>query len=184
MLLPLIILSLVLPLTLAESHLRIFHRLRLPLAAPLPFAQRGTLHVTDSTLSFTPSTTVPNDLQQFANLLHDARPQEALYQVALEREGDPNDHHWDVSSVKAVCLRINSQTPSLTVLFQCLLPQILSDSFVFHVSRSGKPFALDYFVAPIPHDGSCPMVNTTTPPIWPVFENTTVALQQPFLPPL
>jgi hypothetical protein len=100
---PLIILTLVLPLALAESHLRIFHRLHIPPAPPLPFARRGTLHVTDSTLSFTPFN-VSNDLQQFANLPHDTGLHEALYQVALEREGDPNDHHWDVSSVKAVCV--------------------------------------------------------------------------------
>lgn len=91
-----------LPLTLAGSRLRVVHRVYLPLGGPVPFAERGTLHITDDGLSaeFTPSKTIGQDLQHFANVLHDISPDGALYQVGLERGGDMS--FWDISSVKAV----------------------------------------------------------------------------------
>jgi hypothetical protein len=117
-----------LPLTLAGTQLRLVHRVYLPLGGPVPFAERGTLHIADDGLSaeFTPSNTVGQDLQQFANVLHDISPDGALYQVGLEREGDMD--YWDVSSVKAVGghSSFSKRTHSLpfhSVIFRAL-PQI------------------------------------------------------------
>jgi hypothetical protein len=55
---------------------------------------------------------------------------------------------------------------------------------VVHVTDQGKPFALDYFVSPIPHDGTCPNRTKTDPLNLPVFTNTTISVRSPKFPPL
>ncbi|GJE84069.1 hypothetical protein PsYK624_001440 [Phanerochaete sordida] len=62
----------------------------------------------------------------------------ALYQLALVHPGDTQSAQWHVSSVKA-----------------CHLAHATAEHFTLHLSAAGEPYALDYFVGPVPHDGAC-----------------------------
>jgi len=110
--------------------------------------------------------------------------QEVLYQLALEHPGDKHHSQWHVSAVKA-----------------CHLAQSTYEDITLHLSSntSEPPFALDYFVGPIPHDGSCPrlpkrgLVNQekTATPETPLVSfanlarlNSTVHVKAPRVPPL
>lgn len=102
----------------AEVTFALHHRIYYPtIDKPFPFAPRGTLKLDD--LAATPATggggilhaaldaaeSLESDLGAFAKIVEDpARDLEnAVYQVALEREGDEGPAQWSVSSVKAVC---------------------------------------------------------------------------------
>ncbi|KAG5648941.1 hypothetical protein DXG03_000290 [Asterophora parasitica] len=133
---------LVAPTVYADATVTVFHRLFHPTAPQAHFSQRGTIHIADnSTFFFQPAPSFTEDISSFAGALHtvqDSSP--LLYQIALERAGTPQAQ-WDISSVKA-----------------CHLHQATSESIHLHVldAHSPKPYALDYFVAPIPHDAACP----------------------------
>ncbi|KAH9938604.1 uncharacterized protein B0H18DRAFT_967941 [Fomitopsis serialis] len=175
-----------LPPALADASPRLFHRLLDPASPDAPFVPRAVLSVTGSRhaarASLAPAQSLEADLSQFATALQHTPG--ALYQVALEREGaDPST--WDISSVKA-----------------CYLPHSTSEEITVHLDSDGTPFAVDYFVGPVPHDGSCPKhkrshrkSNTKIPPgeASPESEsapelfhtqNTTILLKSPRLPPL
>jgi ER membrane protein complex subunit 10 len=93
-----------LPLVVAEDF-RILHRVHNPLApVPSPFSERGILSNTPSTPLLITSDKLGDDLQQFAKAAQNLNG--ALYQVALEREGDEHEGHWSISSVKAVRFRM------------------------------------------------------------------------------
>jgi hypothetical protein len=96
-----------LPLAFADDF-RILHRIHNPLgAAPLPFFERGKLSFTPgSGSSLVASDSLGDDLLQFAETAQSLKG--ALYQVALEREGDEHEGQWSVSSVKAVCPVVHS----------------------------------------------------------------------------
>jgi len=51
-----------------------------------------------------------------------------------------------------VCLELIRQ--------QCYLNQAIAEVVTLHVDHDLKPYALDYFVSPIPGDGSCPRSKT------------------------
>lgn len=89
-----------LPLAFAEDF-RILHRIHNPLGPPLPFFERGKLSLTPSGSSLVASDNLGDDLLQLAETARNFKG--ALYQVALEREGDEHEGQWSVSSVKAVC---------------------------------------------------------------------------------
>ncbi|KZT71622.1 hypothetical protein DAEQUDRAFT_724162 [Daedalea quercina L-15889] len=129
-----------LPPALADASPRLFHRVVDPASPDAPFVRRAHLSVTGSgpaaRASLAPAQSLEVDLAQFANAVH--QNPGALYQLALEREGaDPST--WDISSVKA-----------------CYLPHSTSEEIVVHLDSDDTPFGIDYFVGPIPHDGSCP----------------------------
>jgi hypothetical protein len=101
---------------------------------------------------------------------------EVLYQFALERPGDANHWAWDVSSVKA-----------------CHLKDAKEEKLIVHLSpHDGTPYAIDYFISPIPHDGACSWSKTkkgkkTISPqsfAFKAFTNTTVELRVGQLPPV
>ncbi|KAE9397153.1 hypothetical protein BT96DRAFT_823741, partial [Gymnopus androsaceus JB14] len=91
-----------------------------------------------------------------------------LYQVALERE----DAEWEVSSVKL-----------------CHLPFITTEYIILHSSQVSSPYGIDYFVSPIPNDGSCPKLGSVPASFASPFQalnklNTTVVHKSATLPPL
>ena len=88
------------PFVVADSRIRLLHRVYNPLEPPVQFLERGSLTFSASGVSYQPSEALPHDLQYFADSLQTL--DRALYQVALEREGDTEEGHWDFSSVKAV----------------------------------------------------------------------------------
>ncbi|KAI0796619.1 hypothetical protein C8Q75DRAFT_202480 [Abortiporus biennis] len=133
---------LALPLVLAADTLRLHHRIYHPSAEPPPFTERGALTLSQSrsppSASLVHSETFKNDFQQFASSIPTENLDLALYQVALQREGDQDQSSWHISAVKA-----------------CHLLHATSESITLHLSADGVPFAIDYFVDPVPHDGSC-----------------------------
>jgi len=88
--------------------------------------------------------------------------EDALYQVALELEGDSA---WAVSSVKA-----------------CHLQSATADSIILHLSSEQEAFNLDYFVSLVPHDGSCPEP-TAEARTFLTTNNSTISLRHARLPP-
>ncbi|EIM88410.1 uncharacterized protein STEHIDRAFT_155765 [Stereum hirsutum FP-91666 SS1] len=149
----------------SAEQLRVLHRLFHPSLDDKNFFERGTLSLDPfGQSSFEAAQHLDDDLQAFASIaqpLHDA-----LYQVAFA-PADP-DAPWDVSSVKA-----------------CFLPTSTEESFVIHLTNAGKPYALDYFVSPTPHDGACPTLpkDETTAAVW-APRNVTITASTPTLPPL
>ena len=75
---------------------------------------------------------------------------------------------------------------------QCHLAHATAEHFTLHLSGAGEPYALDYFVGPVPHDGACPRRKSrkagasagSSPAQFRPIANTTVALRSPTFPPL
>lgn len=88
------------------TQYKLYHRVYHPVAPQVLYTERGTLVISDSNhVAFEPSSTLAADLTNFAETLQSSKGnlEGALYQVALEREGDMDDTSWDVSAVKVVC---------------------------------------------------------------------------------
>ena len=66
---------------------------------------------------------------------------------------------------------------------QCHLLSHTADHLVLHLTDQGTPFALDYFVQPTPHDGSCLDSVSLDALTLPTFSNTTVSLRLSGFPP-
>ncbi|KAL9712849.1 hypothetical protein Ac2012v2_004088 [Leucoagaricus gongylophorus] len=111
-------------------------------------------------LAFQP--THPQDLPS----LHSDPLDRLTYHLALQCDDQPQSS-WHLTSVKA-----------------CHLPHATSQTLILHIDNS-KPFAIDFFVSPIPQDASCP-----EPPSNPSLVesirglNTTIVLKSPHPPPL
>ncbi|KAJ3517987.1 hypothetical protein NLJ89_g150 [Agrocybe chaxingu] len=151
-------------------HHRIFH----PSVPDLPYLERAVISGNPPTIQ--PSPKFLANLDTFAEALtqlgEDAG--DVLYQVALQHEGDSSSALWDLSSVKA-----------------CHLSKASAETILLHVpsGSDSKPFAVDYFVSPIPHDGSCPQTKSDISP-FKAFAgqiktmNTTILYRSPEAPPL
>ena len=86
---------------LADAQIRLFHRIYHPLEHQVSFSSRGSILVAASGgAHFHPSDAAPHDLLHFPESIQHLDG--TLYQVALQRDSDPNDGHGDFSSVKAV----------------------------------------------------------------------------------
>lgn len=104
-----------LPLSLANEQrddttvdsVRLYHRIFHPsLPQPL-FYERASIRLAPNsrTASLVPSGSILTDLQHFAEIAQSVQDDgEALYQVALERDGDVDAGMWAISAVKAVSL--------------------------------------------------------------------------------
>ncbi|KAF7983915.1 hypothetical protein HWV62_18296 [Athelia sp. TMB] len=148
-----------------SQELRILHRIHDPLASnPAPYTERGQLSLTDSGPALLSVESLGDDLLEFAHSAH-AVDGDVWYQVALEREGDAHPGHWATSAVKA-----------------CHLAQSTSETFIIHQTADEKPFNVDFFVSPIPHDGACPKRSPSVAP-YRHTTNTTVLLRSPRQPP-
>ncbi|KAF9464422.1 hypothetical protein BDZ94DRAFT_492688 [Collybia nuda] len=124
-------------------QLKLFHRLFHPAAGTTPYTHRATLLIDEhNAISVQLAPSFADDLITFGDVLRSVGKEAhlALYQVALERSGDKTEAEWDISSVKA-----------------CHLLQASSESIHLHTldPHNPNPYALDYFIAPIPHDGAC-----------------------------
>ncbi|KAG6830834.1 hypothetical protein H0H92_014486 [Tricholoma furcatifolium] len=154
---------------------RLHHRLYHPLEDQGPFRQRGIVTMADdNSVDFQLAPTFADDIASFAKDQQQVQNKNSmLYQVALEREGDTSEAHWDISSVKA-----------------CHLPGSTAETIYLHVTDTHKPYAINYFVSPTPHNGACPKSKSKKsakkPPPFESFANinTTVILKDPHYPPL
>jgi len=159
------------PLVCAADSFQIYHRLYQPNQPETPFTLRGSVLIPAyGNASFQSSPTLALDLTQFADELQTLKG--ALYQVALERQGDGKAGQWDIASAVKVC-HLNYAT---------------SETLVLHTAAGKTPYALDYFVAPIPHNGACPKKPKTSSPLLSFASNfgslnSTVILRSPGHPP-
>jgi hypothetical protein len=133
---PLLCLTL-LPSTLAHTQSTLFHRIYHPLDPPVQFSQRGSILISDSSATFQPAETYSDDLKYFADTLQSLDG--ALYEIALEREGDPTD--WVFSSVKAVRLIPMLTWPFIVLFFNsvtcsCTLKITLSFTYLIMANHS------------------------------------------------
>lgn len=93
-----------------DSSFQVYHRLYEPNQPETPFIPRGTILIpANGDASFEPSASLVQDLSQFAETLQTVKG--ALYQVALEREGDKIPRQWDTSAVKVVSSRLPRSRP-------------------------------------------------------------------------
>ncbi|KAF8556990.1 hypothetical protein OG21DRAFT_428207 [Imleria badia] len=130
----------------AHSEIRVQHRVVHPNLPMTPWSELGTVALPSlhsisplgSPATLVSSDTLLDDLVQSV----DPTVEGAMYQVALERPGVADDV-WPTSVVKA-----------------CHLPGSTSAHITIHFSPTGLPFAVDHFVSPVPHDGSCPAHDT------------------------
>ncbi|KAJ7283892.1 hypothetical protein C8J57DRAFT_1293889 [Mycena rebaudengoi] len=152
-----------------DATFRVYHRIYEPNQPESLFLQRGAIVIPAlGDASFQPSSSLAQDLTQFADALQAVKG--ALYQVALEREGDGGQ--WDTSAVQV-----------------CHLHQATSESFIIHTTPGDRPYALDYFVAPTPHNGACPKKSKSKSALHSFAHgidslNRTVVLRAARLPPL
>ncbi|KAJ7180233.1 hypothetical protein C8R43DRAFT_972280 [Mycena crocata] len=160
------------PLVCAADSFQVYHRLYQPGQPESPFISRGTIHIpANSDASFEPTPSLSQDLTQFAQELQTIKG--ALYQIALEQNGDSVTGRWDMASAVKVCH----------------LHQASSETFIIHTTHGGQPYALDYFVSPTPHDGACSKKSKAFAPLLSFASNIgnlniTVSLRSPRLPPL
>ncbi|KAF8917846.1 hypothetical protein CPB85DRAFT_142957 [Mucidula mucida] len=144
----------------ASAVLDVYHRVFHPDVGFGDFVPRGQV-LLDSSPSFVSSSSMSDDFALFAQTLAEySTDDRALYQVALESGGS-----WEYSSIKYCHLQLAS-------VEDIILHTSLSEPF--------KPYAVDYFVSSVPHDGACPASNVTPTG----FVNTTVTFQRPHLAPL
>ncbi|KAJ8523422.1 hypothetical protein ONZ45_g132 [Pleurotus djamor] len=169
----------------ADSHQHqnavvLHHRIHHPIAPQLPFSQRA-LVLPDS--SFQPLQSPADYIAQVALHLDGLalNLDDLWYQLALERTDDKAEAQWDVSAVKL-----------------CHLASSKFEQVVLHASAGPEsaPFALDYFLSPVPHDGSCHQPTkkkTKSEPLVAQLDsfaskinalNTTISVRLPGLPPL
>ncbi|KAJ7276527.1 hypothetical protein B0H12DRAFT_1215038 [Mycena haematopus] len=146
-----------------------FHRIYEPNQPETPFTARGTVLIPSNGVpSFQPSASLSQDLTQFAGKLKTVNG--AMYQVALELD-EARPGEWDaVSAVKV-----------------CHLNQASSESIILYATYGGKPYSLDYFVAPTPHNGACPKKSKDSLRSFASnigSLNTTVEVRLPRMPPL
>jgi hypothetical protein len=87
-----------------SANVAIYHRVFHPALPAQPYLARGSLLISSNPPTFVPSPDIADHLSSFSEALESLQDStEALYQVALEREGDASAL-WDLSSVKLVCL--------------------------------------------------------------------------------
>ncbi|KAK0468161.1 uncharacterized protein EV420DRAFT_1503120 [Desarmillaria tabescens] len=144
------------------AALNVYHRIVHLDLDEQPFSLRGRLLLDDDT-AFAPSPSFSSDLFSFAQTLKELNldNDRASYQVALD-----HSDRWEFSSVKF-----------------CHLAQPFAEDLIIHTADLSIPYAIDYFVSPIPQDGSCPKTFWVDPsragPI-----NTTITLRPRHFPPL
>ncbi|KAJ7179011.1 hypothetical protein C8R46DRAFT_1072168 [Mycena filopes] len=156
----------------SDSTFNVYHRIYEPKQPESPFTARGTILVPGGygDASFSPSPSLSEDLTKFSEQLQTVKG--ALYQVALELDVD-KPGQWDVVSAVKVCH----------------LHQATYETLILHATHDGRPYALDYFVAPTPHNGACPKTSKAPTPLLSFANNiaslnTTVETRLPRLPPL
>lgn len=160
--------------------LTLHHRLYHPALPTHPFTERGTIHPDDDALLLLPSPNLPADWTAFADVVAQS-PDNLYYQLALQRDGQ-DQSTWDFASVKAVC----HSSPGFSSTHQsqqCHLPQVTSQKIILHL-QDARPFAIDYYLSPIPHDGSCPKSRASSEPPSSLAEyvqklNTTIIFELP-----
>lgn len=96
-------------LAVVNANVNLYHRVFHPSLRDLPYTHRASISFpTDSNPVMVPSPQLYNSLVSFSEMLKTLQNDTdgALYQLALEHEGDASNALWDLSSVKIVCLAV------------------------------------------------------------------------------
>lgn len=89
----------------APGTLRLYHRIFHPSLSESLFYERASIHLAPDahSASLVPSGALQTDLEHLAKIAQSVQGgTDAIYQVALEREGDADAGKWAISAVKAV----------------------------------------------------------------------------------
>lgn len=149
----------------------IHHRVVHPNLPVTPWSNFGSISIPHPSsisppgtpVTFTLAETLLDDLSEFAERVNPAL-EESLYQVAVEKPKS-SEGMWPASVMKG-----------------CLMSMSTSSSITIHLSSSGEPLGLDYFLSSIPSNGSCPSPSETSKSY--SMHNTTVFVTTPRSPPL
>jgi ER membrane protein complex subunit 10 len=96
-------------LAVVNANVNLYHRVILPSQSELPpYAHRASISfLPDSNPVMVSSPQLYDTLVSFSKMLETFQNTDgALYQLALEHEGDTSNAFWDLSSVKIVCIAI------------------------------------------------------------------------------
>ena len=95
-------------LAVVSANVNLYHRVFHPSLRDLPYAHRASISFTpDSNPVMVSSPQLYDSLVSFSEMLETLQYTDgALYQLALEHEGDTSNALWDLSSVKIVCLAV------------------------------------------------------------------------------
>lgn len=121
------------------------------------------------------------------------------YTINLPSNAGTKNNLYGISHLSRPYVIHNSAHPGFCSpayrILQCHLSQVTSQTIILH-TKNATPFAVDYFVSPIPPDGSCPRPGSepqskaTSQSPFAVFAenirglNSTVLLKSSHTPPL
>ncbi|KAG8900776.1 hypothetical protein FRB99_005766 [Tulasnella sp. 403] len=151
----------------AES-LNVYHRLLVPDDRITPFSTRGTIEVSDATgLVFRPAESATRELKTWLAQTQDnpASFEQGFYQLAVQLRKQDGPEDWVFQSVR-----------------WCHVPISTTDVISLQKASDSGYYAFDYYVAPVPRDGSCPSGQAGN--VANVLSNTTVALRDVNYPPV
>ncbi|KAJ2930228.1 hypothetical protein H1R20_g6897, partial [Candolleomyces eurysporus] len=148
------------------AQFNIYHRVVQSTSSSVPFVQRGTLNLVGSNANLESVSTLSEDLARLTQNLNSEDVGGALYQVALQHPEDFSATEWAVSSVKL-----------------CHLSSSTAQTLHLYLSEEEKPYAINYFLSPVDHSGSCPR-QVSKPEAERISQlNTTILLRRPSSPP-
>jgi len=163
----------------ANANVVLYHRLFHPSFQNSKFLERGTISGDPPTLKASDS--LAHDIETLSIALKNTvNPQDTLYQVAMTSEGVGSLSQLVYSSVKAVCRSSLQVAAEIILAIQCHLQQANAESWIIHATHDDVPFALDYFVSPVPSDG-CPVFSSLRALVENM--NTTILFKRPVMPP-
>ena len=92
-------------LAVVDANVNLYHRVYHPTKTDLPYAHRASISFSpDASPIMLPSPQLHDTLVSFSKMLETLQHTDgALYQLALQHEGDKSNALWDISSVKIVC---------------------------------------------------------------------------------
>jgi len=95
-------------LAVVDANVNLYHRVFHPSMPDLPYVHRASISFSpDSIPIVVPSPQLSDALVSFSEMLETLQHTDgALYQLALQHEGDTSNALWDLSSVKIVCFII------------------------------------------------------------------------------
>ncbi|KAG9121515.1 hypothetical protein FRC07_002486 [Ceratobasidium sp. 392] len=136
----------------ATVPVHVHHRMRvLSDLGDAPFTLKGTVLLTPDGPSYAPAANFRNELTTWAA----SKSPDALYEVALQTDGSPND--WPRASTKL-----------------CYVTAAKEELLTMHRTRSGDVFAIDYHLSSVPSNGACP-----SEPVPLYIASTDVQLKSP-----
>jgi len=139
------------------ANVILHHRVFDPLFPDEPWRQWAVIPEAElpAAQSALATTRFSDNLDAFIGIVQDTEQiQNLYYQVALQTDDLKTPLTYDFSSVRLVSAPespFNAAHPP-----QCHLAKANAQTLLFHLSKAGQPQSLDFFVSPIPQDGSCP----------------------------